>query len=407
MKTVYMRSGSVQPRFRRIIAPAFLVMLTLALVPASGGTAQELPELKVNSKHYIVIDADTGEVYAQKNAHDQVAIASLTKIFTAIEAIESAPLDSTLVTSEDDMLDSNNSLMGFDPGEHLSLEELLYGLLLPSGNDAALAIARNLGAEPGDSAEQSVQRFVDRENQRVADMGLTETHLMNPHGWGVPGHHSSAHDLAVFTMYAMQYPEFAKLISSPTYVTAAGNTIRNNNRLLTDIDYPDLLGGKTGYDWDAGWCLIEVARRNGNTMISVTLDGYHENSDWYDDNRVLLNYALDQKEQEQSSGGAIAGERLAYLDPDAARIARGASGGVALSTTVDTSLGGQPLAAVAPPADLPGADQRAAAVRSPAVASGLDAGMLSALAVAGLIIGGQAGKSAFDRRQRRRAVSFR
>lgn len=394
-------------RLRRSASACLLVLIT-ALLFIAPAVAQEIPELEVNSKHYIVIDAETGEVFAQRAAHDEVAVASLTKVFTAVEAIESAPLDTTLVTSEDDLLDSNNSLMGFDPGEELRLEELLYGLMLPSGNDAALAIARNLGAEPGDPADDAVQRFVDRVNQRIADMGLSETHLKNPHGWGVPGHYSSAHDLATFTMYAMQYPEFVKLISTPAYETAEGFTIRNNNRLLTEIDYPELIGGKTGYDWDAGWCLIEVAERNGNTMISVTLDGYHENNDWYDDNRVLLNYAFDQKEQRQAQNGVIVGERLSYLDPDAAIIARGAAGGVALSTTVDASLGGQttnPANVGAPAA--PVTNARPPVLSTRPVDRGLDAGMLSALAVAGIIIGGQAGKTAFNRRPRRRSLRAR
>lgn len=382
------------------------MLLALTCVAFAGAPvlAQEVPELKINSKRYIVIDADTGEVFAQKNARDEVAVASLTKVFTAIEALESAPLDTILVTSEDDLLDANNSLMGFDPGEELRLEELLYGLMLPSGNDAALTIARNLGEVPGDTAEQAVQRFVDRENQRIADMGLTETQLKNPHGWGVPGHYSSAQDLAVFTMYAMQYPMFVDLISSVSYKTAEGNTIRNNNRLLTDLDYPELIGGKTGYDWDAGWCLIEVAERNGNTMISVTLDGYHENSDWYDDNRVLLNYAFEEKEQRQATSGTIPGERLSYLDPDAALIARGASGGAVLSTTIDASLGGpaDPASAVLPIA--PRSNDAVNEFASGRADLGLHAGMLSALAVALLIIGGQAGKTALNRRHDRRAL---
>ena len=389
------------------LVAALLLVLIVPFMATGTAHAQEVPELKVNSKHYIVIDADTGEVFAQRGAHDQVAVGSLTKIYTAIEALESAPLSSTLVTSEDDLLDSNNSLMGFDPGEELSLEELLYGLMLPSGNDAALTIARNLGAEPDDTAEESVQRFVASVNQRIVDMGLTETHLMNPHGWGVPGHYSSAHDLAVFTMYALQYPEFVNLISSRTYKTAEGNTIRNNNRLLTDLDYPELVGGKTGYDWDAGWCLIEVAERNGNTMISVTLDGYHENNDWYDDNRVLLNYALDQKEERQANNGATTGERLSYFDPDAAVIARGAAGGATLSTTIDASLAGERASAPGgPPARTTTND--GALVRSGRGGdTGLDARILSALAVAALIIGGQASKTAFDHRQRRRPMRLR
>jgi D-alanyl-D-alanine carboxypeptidase (penicillin-binding protein 5/6) len=375
------------------------VMWTIAAVSPAG--AQEVPELKINSKYYIVIDAETGEVFAQRGATERVAIASLTKVFTAIEAIESAPLDTVLVTSDADLLGENNSLMGFDPGEELPLEELLYGLMLPSGNDAALAIARNLGSEPGDTPEQAVQRFVDRTNLRIQDMGLSDTHLMNPHGWGVPNHYSTARDLATFTMYALQYPDFVKLISTPTYTTGEGFKIRNNNRLLTELDFPGLIGGKTGYDWDSGWCLIEVAERNGNTMISVTLDGYHENNDWYDDNRVLLNYAFEQKEQREASGQAPMGDKVSFLDPDAAVISRTASAGVAIGSQVDPSLvalNGQDIGTNPRPSHTVGGGTANVPGSSPI---GLDQGMLSALSVALAIIGAQAGKTALSGRERR------
>ncbi|HEV2108674.1 MAG TPA: hypothetical protein VGR16_10470 [Thermomicrobiales bacterium] len=377
------------------LLPALVLPMLWLIASTASAAAQEVPELKVNSKHYIVIDAETGEIFAQRAADERSAMASLTKIFTAIEAIESAPVDAVLVTSEADLLGANNSLMGFDPGEELPLEELLYGLMLPSGNDAALAIARNLGAEPGDTPEQAVQRFVDRANQRIKDMGLKDTHLVNPHGWGVPDHYSTARDLATFTMYALQYPEFVKLISTPTYTTGEGFTIRNNNRLLTDFDYPELIGGKTGYDWDSGWCLIEVAERNGNTMISVTLDGYHENDDWYDDNRVLLDYAFEQKEQREAAGLPVKGERVSFLDPDAAVIARNAVGGVALGSQIDPRLvpaGGTAASARTQPVQTVSGSSSGS---RGAAQLGLDAGMLSALSVALVIIGAQAGKTAF------------
>lgn len=299
-------------------------------------TAQEVPELKINSKRYIVIDAETGEVFAQRNADERVAMASLTKVLTTIEAIESAPPEFPVTTAESDLVSDQASQMGFDPGETFTLQELLYGLMLPSGNDAAQAIARALGAEPGDNDEQAVDRFMARLNERVRNMGLVDTNLVNPSGWGVPNHYSSAHDLAVFTMYALRYPRFVELISTKEMETSGGYRLRNNNRLLGT--YESLLGGKTGYDDDAGWCLIEVAQRDGNRMISVTLDGIAPD-DWYDDNRVLLEYALDQKAA-RAPETAIAGERVGYLDPDAAMIARAASAGA--------SIGAPPPADAAP-----------------------------------------------------------
>lgn len=305
-----------------------LVLFALALCApfATPAAAQEADQLQVHSKRYIVIDADTGEVYAQKNAHQRVAIASLTKTFTAIEALEIAPLDTKITTAEADIPPAAATRMGFGPGETFSLEDLLYGMLLPSGNDAARAIARSLGYEKGDtSPQQSLDRYVGWMNQRAQDLGLKDTHLVNPDGWGVKGHYSSAWDVATWIRYAMHYPEFMKIIGTYQYTTANGAyTVTNTNKLMNEYDA--LLGGKTGYDDDAGWCLIEIARKNGHTMIGVTLDGIAPD-DWYDDNRVLLEYGFQQKDALLASGKAFTGEVVTYSDPGAAEIARGAQTG--------------------------------------------------------------------------------
>jgi D-alanyl-D-alanine carboxypeptidase len=292
-------------------APLLLIIVfACSILPSPVVLGQEVPELQVNSAAYIVIDADTGEIFAQKNAHEQRAMASLTKVFTLIEALKRAPLNMTVTTEADDLYDENSSLMGFGPGETFTLEELLYGLMLPSGNDAAHAIARAIGTQPGDSGEDGYERFVSWLNERVQRMGLKDTALVNPHGWGVPGHHSTAYDLAAFIRYAIQEPEFVNIFGTETYVTANGYELRNNNRLM--YSYDELIGGKTGYDWDAGYCLIAVAQRNGHTAISVTLDGIAPD-DWYDDNRVLLDYALTELD---NRGGGVVGEIAAYTDPD-------------------------------------------------------------------------------------------
>ena len=210
-----------------------LSALVIALILASGlgavggdrgASAQDDLASQISSQRWIVIDADTGEVFAQHKADDEVAIASLTKIYTTIQALEMASLDTQITTNESDLFDANSTQVGFGPGETFSMEDLLYGMLLPSGNDAAHAVARALGMQPGDTDAQAVAHFVALENQRIADMGLTETHLVNPHGLGVPGHYSSAHDLAVFTRYALKFPEFVKIFGTASYTTA--------NRLL-------------------------------------------------------------------------------------------------------------------------------------------------------------------------------
>src|SRR5918993_5036889 len=128
-----------------------VVLLIVAALWTPPAVAQEVSELQINSTNYIAIDAETGEIYAQRGAHEQRAPASLTKVFTAIESIESAPPDVQLITSESDLVSEFASQVGFSPGEAFAVEELLYGMMLPSGNDAARALARGLGAEEGDT----------------------------------------------------------------------------------------------------------------------------------------------------------------------------------------------------------------------------------------------------------------
>ncbi|HEU5430345.1 MAG TPA: D-alanyl-D-alanine carboxypeptidase, partial [Thermomicrobiales bacterium] len=332
-----------------------LVGIFTPVCPRRAALAQDAANLDISAKHYIVVDADTGEVFAQHNADDRVAMASLTKIFTAIEAIELAPANDQITTSSADMVSSEATQMGFGPDETFPLQDLIYGMLLPSGNDAARAVARSLGAEPGDTdPAQSTQHFVDKVNQRIADMGLTETHLVNPDGWGVPDHYSSAHDLATFMMYALKYPRFVRPISTMTYDTAGGYHLVNTNKLM-DEDIPGLIGGKTGFDDDAGYCLIEVAKRDGNTMISVTLDGVAPDI-WYEDNVELLDYAFSQKAARVASGSPITSERLAYRDPDAAVIMRNAAAGSSVGAPIVISGAQKPAAAPAaeqPPAAPP------------------------------------------------------
>jgi serine-type D-Ala-D-Ala carboxypeptidase (penicillin-binding protein 5/6) len=304
-----------------------LVLLVAATPWAPLALAQEVPELQITSTNYIAIDAETGEIYAQRGAREHRAPASLTKIFTAIETIESAPPDVQIVTSDSDLVSDFASQVGFSPGEVFTVEELLYGMMLPSGNDAARALARGLGAEEGDTDEEALNRFLARLNQRVKNMGLTDTQLLDPDGWGIPGHYSSAYDLAAFMMYALRYPRFVKAFSTGTYETADGRyAFRNNNRMLRT--YEGIVGGKTGYDDDAGWCLINVAERNGRRVIAVTMNGVAPD-DWYDDNRVLLDYALEQQALRAETGASITGEVVRFRDPDAAVIlAMGSAGGM-------------------------------------------------------------------------------
>ena len=400
------------------IVPALVLLLgcIASISPARVAGAQEVPELQITSTSYIVIDADTGEIYAQRNAHERRAPASLTKIFTAVESIEEGAPETSITTTDADMVSSEASQVGFGPDETFTVRELLYGLMLPSGNDAAQALARGLGTQDGDSSDQGTQRFLDRLNERLINMGLTDTHLVNPSGWGVPGHYSSAYDLAAFTMYALRYPRFVQTFGTLEYSSDDGQYLfRNNNRMLQS--YPGIVGGKTGYDDDAGWCLVNVAQRDGSRMIAVTLNGVAPD-DWYDDNRVLLDYAFEQKALRSDQGTLGTGEFVSYRDPDAAKILAMASASAAIlepvapaeplnSTVADTAAQAPVVANVAPepvtstePATVP-----TAVLRPPGV-PGFGGGAFLAAGAVGVALIALQGFTAWQGARRRVRASY-
>ena len=370
-----------------IRARARMCIILLILTQLLGATrvlAQEVPELQVNSKRYIVADMDTGEVFAQRGARDKVPIASLTKVFTAAQAMEMAPLTTPITTVDSDLrapegnyFGSSGTLMGFGVGETYTLEDMIYGMLLPSGNDAANAVARTLGARPGDSAAQATQRFVDLMNQRFVDLGLTDTHLVNPHGWGVPDHYSSAWDVAAFARYVADNEPLLEIMGARSYVTSNGLLrLSNTNRLLTD--YEPIIGGKTGYDLDAGYCLLNIASQRDRRMIAVTLDGIAP-GDWYDDNRVLLDYGFERKASLLAANRSFVGDIVSFSDPAAAEMARSARPSASLGPAV--AAGRAPLsdaADVVPAITVPSETHRGVEVESRGAATWI----LAAVAIA-------------------------
>ena len=182
--------------------------------------------------------------------------------------------------------------------------------------------------------------------------------------------------------YAVQNQEFLNVISTSSYTTANGYSFGNTNKLLNT--YGDLIGGKTGYDDDAGYCLIEVAQRDGNTMISVTLDGVAPD-DWYDDNRVLLDYAFEQK---AARGGQIEGDVAAYTNPDVALLSSASSAGGVLGTGVQVAQQPEPTSETGDVASQPvQSDQATESSEVAATASGkglpgLELSLLLALLIA-------------------------
>lgn len=234
---------------------------------------------QVNAGAAILMDMKSGRVIYGKNAHKQVPIASTTKIMTGILAIEKGRLDD-LVTVSKNAAGIWGSRMNLKEGEQFTLRELLYGLMLESGNDAALAIAEHIGG--------SVEGFLDMMNDKARELGAVNTHFTSPHGLDMPGHYSTAYDLAIITRYALRNPVFSKYVATKEMVISDKN-LHNTNEMLEL--YPGADGVKTGYTGKAGRCLVSSATRNGWRVISVVLNCASRTAR-ANSSKLLLDYAF-------------------------------------------------------------------------------------------------------------------
>ncbi|HEX9067888.1 MAG TPA: D-alanyl-D-alanine carboxypeptidase family protein, partial [Ktedonobacterales bacterium] len=218
-------------------------------------------------------DAGTGQVLYDRGANDERAMASTTKVMTALLAAERGNLDATITIGADAaaMVRPQSSNMGLKAGEQLTLRELLYGLLLPSGNDAAVAIA--------DSISGSQAAFVALMNQRAQELGMTHTHYMNPHGLDDVGHYTSAHDLVTVSVAAVQHPELVAIMSTlaytiPATATHAEHKLATGNDLLPGAGsaYPGVIGVKPGYTGAAGFTMAFAAKRDGHLIVGAVMN---------------------------------------------------------------------------------------------------------------------------------------
>jgi D-alanyl-D-alanine carboxypeptidase len=244
-----------------------------------------IEEPEIGARAAIVVEYPSGRILYAKAEHKQLAPASTTKILTAILALEYGKLDDLIAVMPDDLV--GESSMGLQNGEKQTMRDLLYGLLLPSGNDAAMTIARTLGSRVvvGEVAlKPPVARFAEMMNVRVGQLGLTDSHFINPSGLDADGHFSSAYDLASLSWYALHIPEFNEIVSQVSY-EAPGHPLLNTNELLTRYEGAD--GIKTGLTDNAGLCLVGSATRDGHRLISVVLNA----PQWYADTAAILDYS--------------------------------------------------------------------------------------------------------------------
>ena len=239
-----------------------LIMAAALLLPRAGA---------VSAQSAVVLDGLTGECLYAKNADVQLPMASTTKIMTAITAIEMGDLDRVYPVKKEYTLVEGSS-MYLHEGETITLRDTLYGLMLMSGNDAALAVAGECGGQ---------EAFVAAMNEKARELGLPHTHFENPNGLDGENHHTTARELARLTAYAMQNETFREIVSTARY-EAGGRTMVNHNKLLRM--YEDAVGVKTGFTKRAGRCLVSAAERDGRRLIAVTLNAP---DDWNDHIEML------------------------------------------------------------------------------------------------------------------------
>ena len=250
------------------------IVLSLALIFAVKIPARA--ELAVSAKAAILMHADSGRVLYEKNADERMLIASTTKIMTAIVVLEHCELDD-LVEVDSRSAGIEGSSMYLKAGESYTVEDLLYGLLLVSGNDAASALALHVA--------DSMEEFAELMNAKAAELGLTESSFKNAHGLDEEGHYSTARDMAKLAAYCIGNEDFARIAGTVSH-TVGEQTLVNHNRLLREYD--GCLGLKTGYTMAAGRTLVTCAERDGARYVCVTLN---DPDDW-DDHKALYDWAF-------------------------------------------------------------------------------------------------------------------
>ncbi|MGM0854197.1 MAG: D-alanyl-D-alanine carboxypeptidase family protein [Bacillota bacterium] len=268
----------------------WFIVLILFCFSASIVSAQENNVKKpknIISDSAIIIDSKTKSILYSKNSAKRMSPASITKIATAIYAIEHANLDDNVVISEK-ASNTEGSTVYLEAGERVSLEQLLQGLMVNSGNDAAVAIAEH--------TEGSVQQFVEKLNVYLQkEIGVEKTNFENPHGLYGRNHYTTAYDMAVITSYALKNKQFQELFSlkSIDWSTEGWNTTLYNHHKMVkgELPYPEVTGGKNGFIDESKHTLVTSAENKGLSLVIVTMKAQSKRA-IYSDTRKLLDYGL-------------------------------------------------------------------------------------------------------------------
>lgn len=265
---------------KRLIAALCALCLLCTGLHAGAMAPAEAEQLKIGAGGAVIMDADTTRVLSAYNAHVRLPMASTTKIMTALVALENSSLDD-IVTVPKEAYGTEGSSMYLNLGEKIRMEDLLYGLMLSSGNDAAVTIAIHLGG--------SVEGFARMMNDKAAQLGCTNTHFITPNGLHDPEHYTTAYDLALIASAAMQDPDFRTIVGSKYWKTTSGDvvrTLKNKNKILWQYEGGN--GIKTGFTKNSGRCLAFSAERDGHTVVGIVLNC----PDMWNASTSLLDYAF-------------------------------------------------------------------------------------------------------------------
>ena len=258
----------------------YVCLVILIALPGLGSAAPALPN--VSAKSAIVIEAATGKIIYEKKATQAMYPASTTKIMTLIAALEQGNLEDVLTVSAN-AANTEGSSIYLEPGERLKLLEVLYGVMLHSGNDATVAVAEHISG--------SVEKFSRLMTDKARAIGAAHTNFTNPNGLPDPNHYTTAHDLAKITAYGYRNPLFRKIVGTRHQTIPWNNKgydrdLYNENKLLWNYEGAD--GVKTGYTEAAGQCLVSSAVRDNIRLVAVVLDS----DQMWDDSKALLNFGF-------------------------------------------------------------------------------------------------------------------
>lgn len=266
----------------RLLWVLIIACTCLTLIPGKAYGEPSAPPA-ADARGAILMDAASGRVLWERDADKRLPMASTTKIMTALVALKYGDIHETVEVKSNTTRIEGSSIW-LEAGEKLTLEELLYGLMLRSGNDAAVTIAQEVGGD--------TDTFIRWMNETAVALGAKDTHFMNPHGLAAEGHYTTARDLAVITREALKDPTFREIVACERKVIPwrghpYDRAMRNKNRLLWEL--PGCTGVKIGYTKQAGRCLSASAMRNGMELIAVVLDCYT----YFDTCAALLEYGFD------------------------------------------------------------------------------------------------------------------